>query len=1032
MGANSFTLNRKLLYVAVASCLAGVSGTVAAQENTQAMEEVLVTGIKRAQADAVNMKRDAVQVVDGISAEDIGKLPDVTITDSLQRVSGVQVRRSAGEGGKINIRGLDKVATQLNGESFLAANALTTSTAELGNLPSQLFKGTEIYKSAAANNGAAGITGTINLKTWRPMDFGEGLTRSLSFELQSGADTGETDPVMSGLVNWNNDTIGFMVSGSYANVNLGNNYNGVNTGAASGDAGWMNNVHNYWGPQDGLDYNYAVPQGVAAWNQVTERERYGINGSFQADLGEGFEFVADVFVANQEEYNRKQGVSITDKWSGSRWANPISPQNTGAYSTIDFADYGSDPDAAPDLRSMEWLSFESRDISPRRIQSFSQNDIFFTDSANYNFELNYDDGGKFTSSTRFIYAEGTNKKRHGYVQGDTMDGNSTGIWNSEAGTGTFYPSEYCNGADAVGDDGGCYVEPNPLGWRGVGDDNVNPALVYDTSGDHPAFSGFDQVMNGGLAAGTTLEGYLANIDSYNVAASVSENNQNSTAELRILRFDGGYKFDDGGFFTSLDFGARFSQRNVEEYRYHLFSNFYAGATDENGQVMADGCAAQWKATDVSFGGDSDCSVGEIVDGDFVGYTALPPTALDANNNVKFVTDFGGATGLPGVWVADPNDLDDPEAYQKMLYGNASKQMIPGTSYEVQLIENSLFAQGNFEFANVRGNLGLRAVETQLAIKQNVMGDQMENGNTNIDDGDVYASSTYYDLLPSLNASMDLADNVILRAAWAKNMMPLDLNQWGDGLSVNFARVDEPGSANHGKFRATTGSANGNPALEPWRSTNYDIGLEWYAGEASMAHISLFMVDVDSFVQAGSTQMTVADETGYTDISVSTPVQGDSGDVSGVEIGGKLAMSDFMSDGFFSGFGFDANYTFSPSTQQEVDVYGDELEFPDNSEHQVNLIGWYEAGGFQARVAYNYRSERLDAISQVSGFLPLYQDAISYVDMSVSYDVMDDVTVYLNGSNITSSYEEYYLQWEDNYAFQREYEARYTLGIRAKF
>ncbi len=1015
MGAKSIHFKRKFLCVAVSSCILGSSGVVMAQEDDQMLEELLVTGIKQAQADAVNMKRNAVQVVDGISAEDIGKLPDVTITDSLQRISGVQVRRSAGEGGKINIRGLDKVSTQLNGEAFLTANALTTSTAELGDLPSQLFKGTEIYKSATAKNGAAGITGTINLKTWRPMDFGEGITTAASIELQTGVDSGEADPVVSGLFNWNNDTMGFLVSGSYANVNLGNNYNGLNTGSPNGDAGWANNVHNYWGPQDSVNNNYVIPQGVVAWNQVTERERYGINGSFQADLGEGFEFVADAFLANQDEYNRKQGVNSTDKWAGSLWTDPVSANGTGASS-----------------EGMEWLSIQSRDLSPRRIQSFAQNDIYFTDSQNYNFELNYDDGGKFTSKTRFVYAEASREKRHGYIQGDTMDGNSTGIWNSDTGTGTFYPSEYCDGAAAVGDDGGCYVEPNPLGWRGVGDDYDNPVVGWDTSGDHPKFSGYNQVINGGLAAGSTLEDYLGNLDSYNVAASVSENNENSTAEMRILRFDGAYRFDDGGFFTSVDFGARFSQRNVEEYRYHLFSNFYEGSEDEDGNIVTDGCAAQWKATDIVFGADKACSVGENVDGEFVGYTALPPTALDANNNVNFVTDFGNVGGLPGVWVADPKDLDNPEAYQKTLYGNATKQVIPGTSYEVQLIENSLFAQGNFEYAKMRGNVGLRAVETQLAIKQNEMGDQLENGNTNIDIGDVFTRRKYYDLLPSVNVSMDLTDDIILRAAWAKNMMPLDLNQWGDGLSVSYARVDNPGNPDDGLFRATSGSANGNPELKPWRSTNFDLGLEWYAGDASMASIALFNVDVDSFVQSGSTRMEVTDETGYTTIDVSTPVQGDSGSVSGVEIGGKLALSDFMSDGFFSGFGADANYTYSPSTQQEEDVYGDELEFPDNSEVQINLIGWYEANGFQARIAYNYRSERLDAISQVSGYLPLYQDAISYVDMSVSYDVMDDVTVYLNGSNITGSYEEYYLQWQDEYAFQREYEARYTLGVRAKF
>src|SRR3954465_6077693 len=78
-------------------------------------DEVVVTGIRAAQQRAVSIKRNAASVVDAISAEDIGKLPDVTIADSLQRIPGVQILRSAGEGSTINIRGLPQVTTLLNG-----------------------------------------------------------------------------------------------------------------------------------------------------------------------------------------------------------------------------------------------------------------------------------------------------------------------------------------------------------------------------------------------------------------------------------------------------------------------------------------------------------------------------------------------------------------------------------------------------------------------------------------------------------------------------------------------------------------------------------------------------------------------------------------------------------------------------------------------------------------------------------------------------------------------------------------------------
>src|SRR4051812_26049774 len=77
------------------------------------LEEIVVTGVRQAQQAAIEVKRDAVQIVDSISAEDIGKLPDVTISDSLQRIPGVQIRRDAGEGSTVAVRGLPQVTTLL-------------------------------------------------------------------------------------------------------------------------------------------------------------------------------------------------------------------------------------------------------------------------------------------------------------------------------------------------------------------------------------------------------------------------------------------------------------------------------------------------------------------------------------------------------------------------------------------------------------------------------------------------------------------------------------------------------------------------------------------------------------------------------------------------------------------------------------------------------------------------------------------------------------------------------------------------------
>ena len=108
--------------------LAGVMSSHALAVDGQSEEElevIEVRGIRASTEKSLNTKRFADGVVDSITAEDIGKLPDATIADSLQRIPGIQIRRSAGEGSTINVRGMPQVTTLLNGEQFLSAGSLT-------------------------------------------------------------------------------------------------------------------------------------------------------------------------------------------------------------------------------------------------------------------------------------------------------------------------------------------------------------------------------------------------------------------------------------------------------------------------------------------------------------------------------------------------------------------------------------------------------------------------------------------------------------------------------------------------------------------------------------------------------------------------------------------------------------------------------------------------------------------------------------------------------------------------------------------
>ena len=162
-----------LALLAGASSMALATGAhaQAAADDSAQVDEIVVTGIRGSQMRSVDVKRREASIVDAISSEDIGKLPDVTIADSLQRIPGVQIKRDAGEGATVNIRGLAQVITLLNGEQYLSAGNMGSAQPNLLDVPSQLMNSVVVYKSTDPTNALSGITGTIDLRTRRPFQM---------------------------------------------------------------------------------------------------------------------------------------------------------------------------------------------------------------------------------------------------------------------------------------------------------------------------------------------------------------------------------------------------------------------------------------------------------------------------------------------------------------------------------------------------------------------------------------------------------------------------------------------------------------------------------------------------------------------------------------------------------------------------------------------------------------------------------------------------------------------------------------------
>lgn len=182
-----------------------------ATSSAEPIQEIQVRGIRETLKKNLAAKRDAQNIVDTVTAEDVGKFPDKNVADSLQRVPGISVDRTWGEGRDIFVRGTDKNLnmTQLNGQSVASAYWWKNDSQSRGFnydiLPSELVGSLDVYKSPSADLDEGSIGGLVIVKTRKPLQFKTPLTAQVSLEATYSDLPKKTDPQISGLVSWKND-----------------------------------------------------------------------------------------------------------------------------------------------------------------------------------------------------------------------------------------------------------------------------------------------------------------------------------------------------------------------------------------------------------------------------------------------------------------------------------------------------------------------------------------------------------------------------------------------------------------------------------------------------------------------------------------------------------------------------------------------------------------------------------------------------------------------------------------------------------
>ena len=189
-----------------------------ADQTVAGEEEIVVTGLRRSLQSAQNIKRNSEQIVDSIVAEDIGKLPDLAVSDTAARIPGVQVIRTGGEASTVLIRGLPDFATTYNGREIFTAE---TRVVALQDFPSANIAAVEVFKTTTPNLVEAGLAGLVNVRSRRPFDF-KGLEVAGSVWGLYTAQAGEITPNGNILLSNRWDTgigeIGFLVNASYTQL----------------------------------------------------------------------------------------------------------------------------------------------------------------------------------------------------------------------------------------------------------------------------------------------------------------------------------------------------------------------------------------------------------------------------------------------------------------------------------------------------------------------------------------------------------------------------------------------------------------------------------------------------------------------------------------------------------------------------------------------------------------------------------------------------------------------------------------------
>jgi TonB-dependent receptor len=975
-------------------------------------DEIVTTGIRQALSAARDLKRNADTAIDSITASDVGALPDLSVAEALGRIPGVVVQRfdisnnnggdfPSPEGGGNLIRGLTLVRSEFNGRDAFSANG--GRSLDFGTIPPELIGAVDVYKNTSADQIEGGIGGSINLRTLEPFDKTDKFAvLSVDGTYTDLRDEFSPDYSIIAGDRWDGKRGEFGLLGSFSSSELKSDLHGFQIGQLTPIT-------------VGTGETIAIPGGFQLRTNEVDRKRDSYYAAAQWQNNEGTFKATAKFARIENEISTDER---TLEWFTDGESFNLT-NLVGAFTTTPFASAGipqcnGSNDATPADPTCEM----TQAVTGLYDTGLISNDLRdWTGAAGANFTnlgIHRDDKSVTDDISMNVQWR---PSEQWFVNLDwhrtTAKFDRTELW---GGTRFFADFNITPDLD------------NPSVTL-VTDTSVVLNDVYGTCANNP----FRRFADGTAAAPwdgcNPLSGDLTDPANSFLLFS-ADTIQENEGDMDAFRADIEYEFDNDGWFDSIKVGARIAERAQINRQAGLNWAAVAPPWDGGNSYLPVGELSGQATELVDF---ADFQRGGVVQG--------------ANTQVLFVDrallqDYDAwVASLSGENLIGQNTsaLGNPQFgdWSPLRQNGVVDFATRGSIGDVVEKTQNVYARLDFgnEFDNgmsIDGNVGLRYTKTDVSgnggLTYAPIGSAEAatfapetvayfNQAATVVSGE-FSSDDHW--LPSVNVKWNLNEDMLIRFGASKNITrptiaQLRADQSASGALRFITDTTVIPSVTTDVIPSQVNIYGGNPGLKAIEALNFDLSFEYYFGDDNSFTASLFRKDIDNnIIYASETLDTVTLDGTEVPIVFNGDLNQDEATIQGVEV----AYQHFFDNlpGLLSNTGIQANYTYIDSETNAplpvVDADGDGT--PDSfeqifrygvnnflglSDHTFNLIGIYQDDKFEARLAYNWRSEYLSSYRDFVTGNPIFQEDIGYLDGSVKYDVTDALQFRFQVANI---------------------------------